>query len=75
MPKACGKFKTIESGNNITTADIVERIINHRLEYEQRNKEKQKKEAAVHKVFMEMKESRPDEFHVVNVEGVTLEEK
>lgn len=69
-PKNRGKFKVINSGNTLTTADIVERIINHRLEYEKRNKAKQNKEAAVHKIFMEKKESKPDEFHVVNVEGV-----
>ncbi len=28
--KARGIFKTVESGNTLTTADIVERIINHR---------------------------------------------
>lgn len=61
-----GKFKIIDSGNSLTTKDIVERIISHRLEYEKRNKKKQDKEAAVHKIFMEKKEANPDEFHVVN---------
>ena len=37
-----------------------------RLEYEKRNKEKQAKEAKVYKLAMEMKEAKPDEFHVVN---------
>lgn len=64
--KARGKFKTIDSGNSLTTADIVERIINHRLEYEKRNKKKQAKEAAVYKIAMEKKKANPDEFHVVN---------
>lgn len=64
--KARGIFKTVESGNTLTTADIVDRIIEHRLEYEKRNKEKQKKEAAVYKIAMEMKEANPEGFHVVN---------
>ena len=29
-PKLRSKFKTLKSGNCLTTADIVERIINHR---------------------------------------------
>ena len=29
-PKKLNKFKVIESGNALTTADIVERIISHR---------------------------------------------
>lgn len=69
--KKRGIFKTVDSGNTITTRDIVERIINHRLEYEKRNKAKQAKEAAVYKIAMELKESKPDEFHVVNTDSVS----
>jgi len=64
-------FKTVDSGNTITTRDIVERIISHRLEYEKRNKAKQAKEAAVYKIAMELKENKPDEFHVVNTDSVS----
>lgn len=67
-PKERGKFKVIDSGNSLTTRDIVERIISHRLEYEKRNKAKQDKEAKVHKIFMEKKEANPDAFHVVNTD-------
>jgi ethanolamine-phosphate cytidylyltransferase len=39
-----GKFILIDSGNEITTEDIVQRIIRNRLEYEKRNNKKEKKE-------------------------------
>lgn len=69
--KSRGIFKTIDSGNSLTTKDIVERIISHRLEYEKRNKAKQAKEAAVYKIAMELKEAKPDEFHVVNTDSTS----
>ncbi len=68
-PKLRSKFKIVSSGNPLTTADIVERIINHRLEYEKRNKAKEAKEAAVYKLAMEMKEAVPEKFHAVNLES------
>uniref|UniRef100_A0A0A9VZW4 ethanolamine-phosphate cytidylyltransferase n=1 Tax=Lygus hesperus TaxID=30085 RepID=A0A0A9VZW4_LYGHE len=40
LPKAKGIFKSISSGNKMTTERIVERIIQHRLEYESRNAKK-----------------------------------
>uniref|UniRef100_A0A0V0G9V7 ethanolamine-phosphate cytidylyltransferase n=1 Tax=Triatoma dimidiata TaxID=72491 RepID=A0A0V0G9V7_TRIDM len=40
LPKARGVFKSITSGNKMTTEKIVERIIQHRLEYEARNSRK-----------------------------------
>lgn len=46
-PKDLGIFQSIKSGNILTTADIVQRIIRHKLEYEQRNKKKETKELAV----------------------------
>lgn len=47
VPKRLGKFLIIESGNDMTTKKIVERIITNRLKYEQRNLEKEKKELKV----------------------------
>lgn len=44
VPKKLGKFKVIDSGNHLTTENIVQRIIKHRLEYEERNRKKQEKE-------------------------------
>ena len=41
------------------------------MEYEKRNKAKQAKEAAVYKIAMELKENKPDEFHVVNTDSVS----
>lgn len=37
----------IDSGNKITTEDIVERIIKNRMQYEERNSAKEKKENAI----------------------------
>lgn len=44
VPKQMGKFVLVDSGSTMTTEQIVERIIRHRLEYEERNKKKEKKE-------------------------------
>ena len=41
-----GKFKTIESGNVLTTSMIVERIIANRQLYSARNAKKEAKELA-----------------------------
>ncbi|XP_069809770.1 ethanolamine-phosphate cytidylyltransferase isoform X2 [Dendropsophus ebraccatus] len=46
-PKRRGIFQTVNSGNNLTTDDIVQRIIKNRLEYEARNQKKEAKELAV----------------------------
>lgn len=47
IPKSMGKFVLMDSGNTITTEQIVERIIKNRIEYEERNLKKEKKEIAV----------------------------
>jgi len=44
-PKRRGKFRSVESDSDLTTQIIVERIIRHRLTYEERNKKKEKKES------------------------------
>jgi ethanolamine-phosphate cytidylyltransferase len=46
-PKRVGKFRTVQSGNSLTTEGLVERILARRLEFEERNKAKEKKELAV----------------------------
>uniref|UniRef100_A0AAQ6A4S4 ethanolamine-phosphate cytidylyltransferase n=1 Tax=Amphiprion ocellaris TaxID=80972 RepID=A0AAQ6A4S4_AMPOC len=46
-PRKRGIFKTIDSGNNLTTDDIVQRIIENRLQFEARNQKKEAKEMAV----------------------------
>lgn len=47
-PKAQDKFKLIESESTLTTAHIVQRIIDHRREYEERNLKKERKELKVY---------------------------
>ncbi|KAK7590837.1 hypothetical protein V9T40_002450 [Parthenolecanium corni] len=44
LPKSLGKFKVLSSNNNMTTEKIVERIIRNRLEYESRNRNKERRE-------------------------------
>ncbi|CAK1545021.1 unnamed protein product [Leptosia nina] len=44
VPKERSCFKILNSGNTMTTEDIVQRIICHRLEFEERNSKKEKKE-------------------------------
>ncbi|XP_035214270.1 ethanolamine-phosphate cytidylyltransferase-like [Stegodyphus dumicola] len=46
-PKRQGKFKQLDSFNDVTTQKIVERIIQQRLEYEKRNRLKEAKEIAM----------------------------
>jgi len=43
-PKQLGIFKTLDSKNDLTTQDIVERIIQNRLNFQKRNKKKEAKE-------------------------------
>ncbi|XP_063244456.1 ethanolamine-phosphate cytidylyltransferase isoform X3 [Bacillus rossius redtenbacheri] len=50
-PKRQGKFKLLNSGNTMTTEKIVQRIIQHRLEFEARNHKKEKKELAAFEAF------------------------
>ncbi|XP_022245772.1 ethanolamine-phosphate cytidylyltransferase-like isoform X2 [Limulus polyphemus] len=57
-PKSRGKFKSLHSGSDLTTQKVVERIINHRLDFEARNKKKEKKELAAYEALMKQKEVR-----------------
>ncbi|CAB3251756.1 unnamed protein product [Arctia plantaginis] len=50
VPKQRGCFKILNSGNTMTTEDIVQRIIRHRLEFEVRNSRKEQKETAIIKL-------------------------
>jgi len=45
-PKTLGKFVCVDSGNDFTAPDLVQKIILNRLQYEQRNKKKEAKEVA-----------------------------
>ncbi|KAI8426171.1 hypothetical protein MSG28_005112 [Choristoneura fumiferana] len=51
VPKQRGCFKILDSGNTMTTEDIVQRIIRHRLEFEVRNRRKEQNEIAVMKAI------------------------
>lgn len=58
VPKTRGIFNLIDSGNDMTTERIVERIINHRLEYERRNKAKEKKEVEAFEALQRVKNAQ-----------------
>lgn len=67
-PKSRGKFLILDSGNDMTTQRIVERIIEHRLDYEIRNKKKEKKENAAYAAYMKAKEEGKVEIDPIQVE-------
>lgn len=50
--------KIFFSGNSMTTERLVERIIMHRLEYETRNINKEKKELAIYEAYKKSKNER-----------------
>ncbi|TMW49690.1 hypothetical protein DOY81_005228 [Sarcophaga bullata] len=58
VPKTRGIFTLINSGNDMTTERIVERIIKHRLEYEKRNKAKEKKEVEAFEALQRAKQTQ-----------------
>ena len=50
-PKNRGQFLQIDSGNTLTTEILVQRILNKRMEYQERNKKKEAKEIAAIEAF------------------------
>lgn len=50
-PKKRNKFMFLDSGNPLTTDDIIARIVKNRLEFAERNKKKEKKEIAAYEEF------------------------
>ncbi|KAE8737862.1 hypothetical protein FOCC_FOCC016674 [Frankliniella occidentalis] len=66
-PKKRGKFIIVDSKNDMTTEKIVDRIIMHRLEYEERNKKKEKKELAAFEAHKKSIQSNtPCKNHISN---------
>ncbi|KAF2904246.1 hypothetical protein ILUMI_01927 [Ignelater luminosus] len=60
VPMQLGKFLVVDSGNDMTTEKIVERIIRNRLEFEQRNMKKEKKELAILEVLREKEREKKE---------------
>ncbi|XP_001988302.2 ethanolamine-phosphate cytidylyltransferase isoform X2 [Drosophila grimshawi] len=58
VPKTRAIFELLDSGNDMTTERIVERIISHRLEYERRNKAKEKKEIEAFEALQRQKQTQ-----------------
>jgi len=48
VPKELGKYKNIVTGNDMSTENIIERIIANRLRFSERNAKKEKKEKAAY---------------------------
>ncbi|XP_077184173.1 ethanolamine-phosphate cytidylyltransferase isoform X2 [Paroedura picta] len=57
-PKRRGIFQLVDSGNNLTTDLIVERIIKNRLQFEARNQKKEAKELAVLEAMQKREEAK-----------------
>jgi len=58
-PKELGIFVQMDSGNPLTTVDIVDRIIRNKLEYEKRNRKKELKEIALIEALEKNKSKEP----------------
>jgi len=54
VPKERGVFVQIDSGNSLTTEILVQRIIDRRMDYQERNRKKEAKELAVLEVMAKM---------------------
>lgn len=58
IPKEMGKFQIVKSGNSLTTERLVQRIVERRMDYENRNAKKEKKEIAAFEAFMRVKQAQ-----------------
>ncbi|TRY63050.1 hypothetical protein TCAL_10983 [Tigriopus californicus] len=55
VPKKLGKFRLVNSGNSLTTEKLVQRIVERRLDYENRNARKEEKEIAAFEALQRSK--------------------
>ncbi|XP_030645690.1 ethanolamine-phosphate cytidylyltransferase isoform X2 [Chanos chanos] len=60
-PRRQGILRTVDSGNSLTTDDIVQRIIKNRLLFEERNQKKEAKEMAVIQAMKRREEEKAKE--------------
>jgi len=58
LAKDLGIYRTVDSGNDMTTEKIIERIIDHKIEFETRNRNKAKKEIASYNALQKLKEQK-----------------
>uniref|UniRef100_A0A8C2BDC9 ethanolamine-phosphate cytidylyltransferase n=1 Tax=Cyprinus carpio TaxID=7962 RepID=A0A8C2BDC9_CYPCA len=65
-PKKRGVFRILDSGNNLTSDDIVQRIIENRLQFEARNQKKEAKEMAVIEALKHKEDSLKTETALTN---------
>jgi len=54
-PKARGMFVQVDSGNELTTEMLVQRILDRRMDYQERNRKKEEKELAVVEAMARLK--------------------
>lgn len=57
IPKEMGKYVEIESGNELTTEKLVQRIVARRMAYIERNEKKEKKEKEAYDAYIKSKQS------------------
>ena len=53
-PRRQGKFRTVASGNALTTEKLVQRIVERRMDYESRNAKKEAKEKAAYEAYLKV---------------------
>jgi len=61
VPKSLDMFINVDSGNNLTTGKIVERIIENRLQFIRRNEQKEQKEIKVFEALQKIKSQNEEE--------------
>ncbi|XP_051573424.1 ethanolamine-phosphate cytidylyltransferase-like isoform X2 [Myxocyprinus asiaticus] len=61
VPRRMGILRTVDSGNSLTTDDIVQRIIKNRLLFEERNLKKEAKEMAMIQAMKRREEEKAKE--------------
>uniref|UniRef100_A0AC35U7B2 Ethanolamine-phosphate cytidylyltransferase n=1 Tax=Rhabditophanes sp. KR3021 TaxID=114890 RepID=A0AC35U7B2_9BILA len=70
LPKKLGIYEAVDSGNNMTTEIIIERIIENRMAFESRNKSKEKKEVAAFEALKKVQNGgllKNNSNHVINI--------
>ncbi|XP_052262757.1 ethanolamine-phosphate cytidylyltransferase-like isoform X2 [Dreissena polymorpha] len=66
-PRQKGKFQSVDSGNSLTTEDIIQRIITNRLKYEERNKKKADKENKIFEALQKKQQESNGQPQVLNI--------
>ena len=74
IPKQLGIYKTVDSKNDMTTKKIIERIIDHRKEFESRNAKKERKEVAAFKALQKIQAEKGNLHGSITNEVIIVED-